>query len=70
MCSPASCLNNGDLHFHWKCLMAPLTIIGYIVVHELLLAKLIGASSKPGAVQPTWGSRFGWFNVVSMLPIM
>lgn len=31
----ASCLRNGDLHFHWKCLMAPLTIIDYIVVHEL-----------------------------------
>ena len=31
----ASCLMNGDLHFHWKCLMAPLTIIDYIVVHEL-----------------------------------
>lgn len=31
----ASCLKNGGLHFHWKCLMAPLTIIDYIVVHEL-----------------------------------
>lgn len=31
----ASCLKNGNLHFHWKCLMAPLTIIDYIVVHEL-----------------------------------
>jgi len=31
----ASCLKNGDLHFHWKCLMAPSTIIDYIVVHEL-----------------------------------
>lgn len=31
----ASCLSNGDLHFHWKCLMAPLTIIDYIVAHEL-----------------------------------
>lgn len=31
----ASCLKSGDLHFHWKCLMAPLTIIDYIVVHEL-----------------------------------
>lgn len=31
----ASCLKNGDLHFNWKCLMAPLTIIDYIVVHEL-----------------------------------
>lgn len=31
----ASCTKRGDLHFHWKCLMAPLTIIDYIVVHEL-----------------------------------
>jgi hypothetical protein len=31
----ASCLKNGDLHFHWKCLMAPLTMIDYIIVHEL-----------------------------------
>lgn len=31
----ASCLRNGDLHFHWKCLMAPATMIDYIVVHEL-----------------------------------
>jgi hypothetical protein len=31
----AACLPKGDLHFHWKCLMAPLTVIDYIVVHEL-----------------------------------
>jgi predicted metal-dependent hydrolase len=31
----ASCLKDGSLHFHWKSLMAPLTIIDYIVVHEL-----------------------------------
>ena len=31
----ASCLKDGGLHFHWKCLMAPLTIIDYILVHEL-----------------------------------
>jgi predicted metal-dependent hydrolase len=31
----ASCTNDGNLHFHWKCLMAPATIIDYIVVHEL-----------------------------------
>lgn len=31
----ASCTKNGNLHFHWKCLMAPLTIIDYIIVHEL-----------------------------------
>ena len=31
----ASCSPAGDLAFHWKCMMAPQTIIDYIVVHEL-----------------------------------
>ena len=31
----AACLVNGDMQFHWKCLMAPLTVIDYVVVHEL-----------------------------------
>ena len=31
----ASCGSNGTLNFHWKCMMAPPTIIDYIVVHEL-----------------------------------
>ncbi|MEW6543838.1 MAG: SprT family zinc-dependent metalloprotease [Nitrospirota bacterium] len=31
----ASCSPRGDLAFHWKCMMAPPTIIDYIVVHEL-----------------------------------
>lgn len=31
----AACLPSGKLAFHWKCMMAPQTIIDYIVVHEL-----------------------------------
>jgi len=31
----ASCSPKGNLSFHWKCMMAPPTIIDYIVVHEL-----------------------------------
>jgi predicted metal-dependent hydrolase len=31
----AACSVKGDLQFHWKCMMAPLTVIDYIVVHEL-----------------------------------
>lgn len=31
----ASCSPAGDLAFHWKCMMAPLSIIDYTVVHEL-----------------------------------
>lgn len=32
----ASCSDKGNLNFHWKCIMAPLTIIDYIIVHELV----------------------------------
>jgi predicted metal-dependent hydrolase len=38
----ASCTKAGMLNFHWKCMMAPLTILDYIVVHEL--AHLIHAN--------------------------
>lgn len=31
----ASCSPANDLSFHWKCMMAPIKIIDYIVVHEL-----------------------------------
>ena len=31
----ASCSPGGRLNFHWKCIMAPLRIIDYVVVHEL-----------------------------------
>lgn len=31
----ASCSPNGTLSFHWKCMMAPLTVLDYVVVHEL-----------------------------------
>lgn len=31
----ASCSEKGNLNFHWKCIMAPLDVLNYIVVHEL-----------------------------------
>lgn len=31
----ASCSPTGRLAFHWKCMMAPQTVVDYIVVHEL-----------------------------------
>ena len=30
-----SCSPNGNVAFHWRCMMAPLTVIDYLVVHEL-----------------------------------
>lgn len=35
----ASCTATHNLNFHWKCMMAPLQIIDYIVVHELAHLK-------------------------------
>ena len=31
----ASCSNKGNVNFHWKCAMAPIDVLSYIVVHEL-----------------------------------
>lgn len=31
----ASCSSDHKINFHWKCLMAPMRILDYIVVHEL-----------------------------------
>ena len=31
----ASCSAKGNLNFHWKCMMAPSTVLDYIVAHEL-----------------------------------
>jgi len=31
----ASCSPSGDVAFHWKCMLAPQTIIDYVVAHEL-----------------------------------
>ena len=32
----ASCMTNGNVNFHWKCAMAPIDVLHYIVVHELV----------------------------------
>lgn len=29
------CMSSGDMHFHWKTMMAPLDVLDYVVVHEL-----------------------------------
>lgn len=31
----ASCSPKGNIHFHWKCAMAPIDVLNYIVAHEL-----------------------------------
>jgi predicted metal-dependent hydrolase len=35
----ASCSTKGNIHFHWKCAMAPIDVLNYIVLHELVHLK-------------------------------
>ena len=36
----ASCSKKGNLNFHWKCILAPLDVLSYIVVHELVHLRI------------------------------
>ena len=63
----ASCTKAGMLNFHWKTMMAPLTILDYIVVHEL--AHLIHANhteafwNEVDKVLPDYLDRKQWLRV-------
>jgi len=63
----ASCSPVGSLNFHWKCMMAPLTILDYIVVHEL--AHLIHSNhtqafwNEVDKVMPDFQERKEWLRV-------
>lgn len=63
----ASCSPNGNLAFHWKCMMAPQTIIDYIVVHELChfhhLDHTDAFWNELDKVMPVYGERKEWLRV-------
>ncbi|MFK5891772.1 MAG: SprT family zinc-dependent metalloprotease [Pseudomonadota bacterium] len=52
----ASCTTDGVLNFHWRCMMAPLSALEYIVVHELAHLKY-----------PNHSPEF-WYAVEKVLP--
>jgi predicted metal-dependent hydrolase len=35
----ASCTTKGCLNFHWKCAMAPVAVLDYIITHEMVHLK-------------------------------
>lgn len=60
----ASCTAEGNLNFHWKCMMAPPSVLDYIVVHEL--AHLIHSNhthafwNEVDKVMPEYTDRKEW----------
>ncbi|MBA3586026.1 MAG: M48 family metallopeptidase [Chloroflexi bacterium] len=57
----------GRLRFHWKCLMAPATIIDYIAVHELCHAHHRDHTdafwNEVDKVLPDWQERKAWLRL-------
>jgi len=63
----ASCSPGGSVAFHWKCMMAPQTIIDYIVVHELCHFHHLDHSeafwNEVDKVLPAYGERKEWLRL-------
>lgn len=63
----ASCSPTGNLAFHWKCLMAPQTIIDYIVVHELCHLHHLDHTdafwNEVDKVLPNYRERKDWLRI-------
>lgn len=61
-----SCGNQGMLNFHWVCMMAPLKIIDYVVVHELCHLHYHNHSNafwnEVDKVMPDYAERKEWLS--------
>jgi len=63
----ASCSAKGNIHFHWKCAMAPMDELQYIVAHEL--AHLIHLNhtsefwNEVDKVLPNYMEQVNWLKV-------
>ena len=59
-----SCSRKGNLNFNWKLMMAPETIIDYVVIHELAHLQQMNHSKKfwqiVAANCPEWRNRKKW----------
>jgi predicted metal-dependent hydrolase len=63
----ASCTPNGNVNFHWKCAMAPVDVLHYMVVHEL--AHLIHNNhtqafwNEVDKILPNYDEQINWLKV-------
>ena len=62
-----SCSSKGTLNFAWRLVMAPLPVIDYVVVHELVHLRVRNHSKKfwaqVGALMPGYKARIQWLKV-------
>ncbi|WP_435018572.1 M48 family metallopeptidase [Tundrisphaera sp. TA3] len=63
----ASCSPAGNLNFHWKCMMAPPTVLDYIVVHELAHLRFPNHTrafwNEVDKILPDYRDRKRWLRV-------
>jgi hypothetical protein len=63
----ANCSTAGEIAFHWKCMMAPPTIIDYITVHELCHLHHLDHTdafwNEVDKVMPAYRERKEWLRV-------
>lgn len=63
----ASCSVKGNVHFHWKCAMAPMDVLHYIVIHEL--AHLIHMNhtsafwNEIDKILPNYDIQMNWLKI-------
>jgi predicted metal-dependent hydrolase len=62
----ASCTPLGNLNFHWKCFMAPLSVLDYLIVHELVHLKHLNHSrqfwDEVSIILPDYKEHINWLN--------
>ena len=60
----ASCNEKGNLNFHWKCAMAPIEVLDYIIVHEMAHLKYLNHSpafwNEIDKILPNYGQQVEW----------
>lgn len=60
----ASCTPSGKLNFHWKCAMAPIDVLHYIVVHELAHLRIANHSkafwNEVDKILPNYSNQKVW----------
>lgn len=59
-----SCTPRGEIFYHWKCIMAPIKVLDYIIVHELVHLIYPNHSrefwDKVGSILPDYENSKDW----------